>query len=250
MEKYGKLKLQFNEKTIEVRVYNPVLGKLGEQLNEFYTAGSSVVNAAYFNRSRWVENVCRYKITRNKLSDFDLSENQSVEFCENSAFSENRIDLDDRSSSVAILLESPHRYEYNERYQPIAPAQGRTGEAIRNHVLTIINNKYRELLTENEYRVLIINPIPIQASLFFLHGQPLKNSYKTLRDNVWIGLWKNIPEFKTSLINIINSSNVKLLLNCCTSKLKYKLQIEGQINCVIKQINHPSSWIWGIKETV
>lgn len=98
---------------------------------------------------------------------------------------------DSGEKSIIILLESPHKGEYdysNGLIKPIAPAQASTGKNIENNIVKVLRDlvlDYSCKLNNGTYRLLIVNPIPYQTSLHYLHAQPIKSSmYKKLRNEV------------------------------------------------------------------
>lgn len=207
-----------------------------------------IIKNTFFEKSLLVKNVYRYSLKKNK-DNFELCvfDNSHEDF-KTSKFNDYPIDESSISPSIVIILESPHKDEYDNKIDclsPIAPAQGTTGDLIFKKFVQIIRNSAEilRLLDKNEYRVLLVNPIPYQTSLYFLHKQNLKSVYSTLRDKVWIEQWERNEIHKTLFNNVLNKIKPSLILNCCTSKLT------GYVSEEIKktefnafQIHHPSSW--------
>lgn len=202
-----------------------------------------VIKNNFFDESKKVKNVYRYYLKKDNSLYICYDFAEKMPGC-NSEFNDCSLDLEKNLPTILIVLESPHQYEYNytdSNLEPIAPAQKSTGKQLDSNLAKIIEEISTEL-TELEYRVLIVNPIPFQTSLHFLHKKPIKSLYKTLRDKVWITLWNN-DSYKNDFVKLINSENVKLVLNCCTAGLYINISnlLDDQ-QILYYELNHPSSW--------
>lgn len=112
--------------------------------------------------------------------------------------------LNDKKT-IAIILESPHKEEYNnENFKP-APALGTTGTNLSNYFQEIINSV--ENLEDGEYRIILMNAIQYQCSL----GLPT-NKY---RDKMFLKLWLE-EEFEIDFISRLEKYNPDVILNFCT----------------------------------
>lgn len=153
--------------------------------------------------------------------------------------------------AIVLILESPHTHEFasGDITKPIAPAMGKTGIKINNHLINLINKL--NLLKNKKYNFYIINPVPFQASL----GLNLHNDSKNqrIRDSVWMALWSakqlGLEKKFIKLLKEIPANSI--ILNGCTGGKKGMLKstirecIE-QINFInsniyIGEISHPSS---------
>ncbi len=218
--------------------------------SEYYSVSEKKVRKRFFNDDKKVKNVFRGKIIKNKKGEFHYSESENKSFCfNNSKYNDHPIEKDKEKKSIIIILESPHEKEYDKGLIPIAPAQGNTGVNIKNKICNVLNEipeKDKELLNGSEYRLLIINPVPFQTSLFELHGKSIKGMYKTLRNNVWKTLWFHKKELKTDFKTNILNSNPVIILNCCTADLTDKIGEElisyKLKNVLIYRVYHPSCW--------
>lgn len=65
---------------------------------------------------------------------------------------------------LALILESPHKDEYDNNFKPVRPANGRTG----NNICTKIYNRNFtfSLNCQNDYEVFLINPVQLQCSCY------------------------------------------------------------------------------------
>jgi len=169
------------------------------------------------------------------------------------------------NKNIVLLLESPHNKEYNyydknnqavnlpsqskvadakkvRNIKGVAPAQGRTGEKIHRWLSTILSET-NEFENEENYKIIIANPVQYQASVHCLHGQSTrKKKYKELRNDLWVKLWLHN---KKDFINRINNYSPYLVINSCTKNLRKIVTSQLlQINKVNKiyETNHPSSW--------
>lgn len=201
-----------------------------------------------------VPNVYRFSVKkcRGRLTLYYFTE--TLDELKSSSYNDRFINLESNLPSIVIILESPHDKEYNYAdgmLIPIAPAQGDTGEYIHDEiidVLYLIEDKEVIFNNNQEYRLIIVNPVPCQTSLHFIHRQPIKSSYKTLRDKVWTTLWEHDIDIKEDFKKTLVKLNPYVIINACTADLK------GAINNLVLglfektplfSINHPSSWWQG-----
>jgi len=207
-----------------------------------------IIKNAFFDESLSVKNVTRYSLKKreDKFELFELDRSH-VDF-KTSKFIDHPIGESSIAQSIVIILESPHKDEYdyeNDLIIPIAPSQGSTGNLIFEKFVQIIsaNLEILKLLDENEYRILLVNPIPYQTSLQFLHKQKLTSVYTTLRDKVWIELWQKNESHKDLFMKLLDEIKPCLILNCCTSNLtEYVSEELKKTKFNVYQIHHPSSW--------
>lgn len=158
--------------------------------------------------------------------------------------------------TIVIVLESPHNCEYDNF---INPALGTTGINLNNHFKNLIAevNKRDNILTDDKYRIVIMESISYQCSL----GLPLKNdtAYKSIRDFVFKTIWNlqnKYGEFPTKkdFSSRLESYKPDVILNLCTTpsnKLVQEeiVQYQNQYPNVKLYIGyHPSSWHIYVKE--
>lgn len=203
-----------------------------------------ILKSVFFSEEYKVPNVCRYQFIKSVNGEYNLLPNESKNV-NKSAFSDVKIDdiKANEYPTIILILESPHKdeYDYFPKFTPKAPAQGVTGTQICEKFEKIINNHLDELeLKDTEYRILIINPIPYQTSLYYCHQKGL---IKNIRDFVWETLWKN-GGYKSDFINILTNIEPDVVINACTKDFKNNIDeiivgIQIGKKC---QVNHPSSW--------
>lgn len=158
--------------------------------------------------------------------------------------------LSDNEKVLILVLESPHKDEFDDNLKPILPAQGITGRNIEN--LTGTRNFVDFLDKEYEYVVLLVNAVQYQTSCYYIFG---KMSHE-LRDSVFRNLFcsKGLKDDFTGRIReYIGSSadNGFVIVNCCTKKLRSEVEkclcaMFGENN-TIKDDCHPSFW-WTYKQ--
>lgn len=138
---------------------------------------------------------------------------------------------------ILLLLESPHADEYT--YQggvlcPIAPAQrdaaGGAGHAIREYLHRVLNKLPSPPLLDDEYALVIANPVPYHCSLSWLGSTPTStgrikpkalnsNQGQRVRNHVWQQLW-DLDFIRQDFLERCNHYQPSLILNCCTNELK------------------------------
>lgn len=212
-----------------------------------------IIKNAFINKT--VPNIIRYQI--NLLKDTGDIEINSIlnkkNIIKNSNYNDILLDKGELNidNSIALILESPHKAEFNyfdNNLSPISPAQGSTGKNINTRLQKllreIINNNLN--LKSGTYKLVIINPISFQTSLHFFHRKSLREyHFKKLRDKVWHKIWEKDESYKKSLNNNLKNINSKLIINACTSNLSPFVQEQLKNNFknkVIVKTYHPSAW--------
>lgn len=148
--------------------------------------------------------------------------------------------------TIVLLLESPHKDEYDSCNNAIAPAQGKTGENIDKNIITLLRELESlnpGLFNEGRYRFIICNPIQYQTSLYMYHKHELEDDYRTLRNRCWKKIWRdeNIQEDFKSRLDLYKPI---LIINACTSALQIKVTQylkENNYNNIYTTY-HPSYW--------
>jgi len=162
----------------------------------------------------------------------------------------NQISKPNKTQNLIILLESPHKKEYDSYGNPLRPANGRTGFNINNKLSNIISNLNINFNKRDIYTVWIMNAIQYQTSAYNqLHNVNKYNkNWRKLRNNVFKTMWDSFS-LKKDLIKRINSlpGTTYLILNCVTGgKATYGLRsLVSKFlknNFVILEQNHPSTW--------
>ena len=159
-----------------------------------------------------------------------------------------------KGSYIALILESPHKYEFKleaEVYVPKFPAQGQTGERIEKRIAEVVCKNFIEKLdTSKKYQLILINPVQYQASCY----NQLKNltNYEEIRrkltNNVFRKLFaKNGFNQRHEFIQILKVYTPDFIINACTFSLKPVVETaikeSGTFkdDCYVKE-KHPSMW--------
>ena len=162
-------------------------------------------------------------------------------------------------SVLAIVLESPHKDEFNyENKNALGPAIGTTGDNIEKYLPEVVFNylpskkndcnisyEPNDQIPNGTYKVLLINAIQYQCSL----GEDTK----LYRDKIFSKMWEDI-KVRQDFIDRLKSHNPKVVINCCTKgdfsegekELRKLVQNEINNHCDSKDIlnlraAHPSS---------
>lgn len=159
--------------------------------------------------------------------------------------------------TIALVLESPHKKEYDEKSTPLGPARGTTGNNIQSCLLgnlakfSVINDQNHNgsyflsssRIAEGKYRLLLINAVQFQCSLGDLCGKK-----KARRDEIFNAVWENGG--KNDFTDRLKKYNPHIIINCCTgeehenSSLKISVQeaIDENFPSALKlQGAHPAS---------
>ncbi len=172
-------------------------------------------------------------------------------YLDDSDFEEHSIKMSDEIESIVIILESPHIYEYlyeNKILKVKGPAQNKTGKRIEENILMLLNElliNYKCNLKKERYRIVLVNSIMYQTSLYALHKKGLTHDkvYSELRDEVWIKLWEQ-EEVRESFKNRLKELNIEFIINACTKVgsglINDFLDKQGYNNKI--KTSHPSNW--------
>ena len=180
---------------------------------------------SHFSEIKKVPDVCRgqVNITNGKASYESMCNNNGeAGFCGNSRFHDKK--PENIKNSIVLLLESPHVDEYDEDFNPIAPAQGMTGCAINLKISECLNDIFNMCpyakVDDGEYPLIIGNPIQWQTSLHHILGLNLwEQTGKSIRNKVWRTIWEQVC-VKNDFNDRLKSYGSVLIINACTSGLK------------------------------
>ena len=122
------------------------------------------------------------------------------------------------NQTLVVLLESPHKDEFDGNFVPRGPAMGATGRNIRDGLIGALERSpgVRHRVVP-ETRVIIANPVQFQTSLFVIHrNRSVPACRRTeLRDAVWNAIW-SVPEVQENFIARIRGYRPHTILNLCT----------------------------------
>lgn len=189
-----------------------------------------------FKLDKRVEDVWRYviKVQHGKVTS-PLS-NAPGKHLKNSKFTDLYAKYAVGKKVILLLLESPHVDEYlyqNGVLNPIAPAQrdasGGAGHAIREYLGRVLD-KLIPNLPDDEYSLVIANPVPYHCSLSWL-GSAQTNTGRikpkalnsaegrSVRNHVWEQLWK-LDFIQQDFLDRCVRYRPFVILNCCTEELQ------------------------------
>lgn len=147
---------------------------------------------------------------------------------------------------LALILESPHKSEYDSNNNPLRPGNGKTGTAInqkissRVKITSILDPKY-------VYKVYIMNAIQYQASCYMVLGKLYSRSNTNV---VFRKLFsKKFFNLRLDFINRLNAYDPDVIINCCTKSSG----LDKTVKNAIKTMNgfnykcytsdyHPAKW--------
>ncbi|MGN1225115.1 MAG: hypothetical protein ACI4TG_08455 [Ruminococcus sp.] len=151
---------------------------------------------------------------------------------------------------IALILESPHKDEYDTNYIPIRPANGKTGYNIQEKIVSKFINAFnkKELDSDYNYAVYLINPVQYQASCYHeLMSMGIKYD-KKIKDKVFRKLFNHL---KDDFVSRLTSYHPDYVINACTGS-KEKGSLKKRIKDAIPDefmksisycdLHHPSDW--------
>ncbi len=221
----------------------------------------------FFTEKKKVPDAWRYVIKKEK-KDFTLNPppKDYERLTEENKFGDVKtIEIPADTANIVLVLESPHKEEYNKKFDPLGPAQGATGQHMERYLGKDILPEIEKIMKtslEGEYNLVICNPLQYQTSLYQLHKKPLTyKAAKKLRDTVWKSLFEQEDlkeDFKKRLLLL----KPEIIINGCTSSLSPAVQVflendfsekakKEYISYVyIFKTPHPSSWYFGSNRRV
>lgn len=128
---------------------------------------------------------------------------------------------------LALIVESPHKDEFDDIFNPIAPLNGRnTKKKFAKKICSHLKKWFKRVEEKPDVEVYIMNPIQYQTSLWhFLKNKISYNKSKKgitynsidhlLRDEVWLFLFNNC-NLKNDFENKIRNYGPDYVVNCCT----------------------------------
>lgn len=146
--------------------------------------------------------------------------------------------------NVLIILESPHRFEYDDNNNPVGLAMGKTGENLFS-LFTSALKESKMFMKDGAYNVILTNAIQYQTSC------GLNPIDRKLRDKNWLDIYDNYggeEDFRKRIYTI----KPRYTFNLCTggrnpeglrakvtaSLIKFKLKKGKHFT----EGNHPASW--------
>lgn len=136
------------------------------------------------------------------------------------------------SKRAALIVESPHKDEFDDNFNPIAPLNGASGKRFCGHIIKHLNAWLPPQNHIGTYLVIkIFNPIQYQASLYhFINGlipYDLPNvsaKYTRIDRKMCNEVWKFLYctcSLKQDFISRLSAYNPDYIINCCTGRKRY-----------------------------
>ena len=224
------------------RVTNAYSGAIDEMIGfespHVWIDGNDVFVRNFFEENNQVPDVSRYRIESSSVlhhNKYRICDDRCIIPHRDVSGEELQLQLQllqPQIRHIVLLLESPHRDEYQpgKINCPIAPASGITGHNIDRCLGTVLSEIRKSHhragpdeaeLIELGCHVIISNPIQLQTSLHAIHGQSVQDSpWNTLRNNVWKTLWSDEDgHVKQCFLGRLNTYNPCLIINACTGDL-------------------------------
>lgn len=177
-----------------------------------------------------------------KKIDFEVSKRDTIDYQSMTYRFESKNKY--LTNNILVILESPHRFEYDSNGTPVGLAMGKTGDNFFS-LFTQALGKSKMLIKDGEYNVILSNAVQYQTSC------GLNPINRKLRDQNWLDIYKNHggeEDFRKRIYSI----KPRYTFNLCTggrnpeglrtivnkSLEKFKL-IKGKH---YTYGNHPASW--------
>ena len=154
-------------------------------------------------------------------------------------------------ATLAVVLESPHKDEFDEHFTPLVPAKGQTGRRLENRLIDVIASAPKlqaEVACHMPVRVVLCNPVQFQASLHVVHENSLwKDSRKFLRRKVWRALWDR-GEIRYDFLERLRKLCPNWILNACVHEGDFNWTVSSFLannhsGADLYETVHPVGWI-------
>lgn len=129
--------------------------------------------------------------------------------------------------TIAIVLESPHKFEYDDNGLPIGPARGTSGQHISSGLIKKHLKKYE---IHGRYKLLLIEAISFQCS----NATNLKEKRNAdKRDDLFKCVWERggKKDFETRL----KMYKPKYVINSCTGHMK-NIDSKKTLNSLVQDV--------------
>lgn len=149
---------------------------------------------------------------------------------------------------IFIIVESPHKDEFDSIFCPIRPLNGSSGFKFNNNILNKLNiwfNNSNLINIGDLFEIHIVNPVRYQTSLYHYFNSKIPydipnnnynynqiNSY--IRDETWRILFA-VQSIRDDFLNYLNkyTNDKKLfIVNCCTGYVKNKYNTFTQLGLI------------------
>ena len=157
-------------------------------------------------------------------------------------------------STLAVVLESPHKDEFGPSLSPLFPAQGKTGDNLKDWLIDVIGadpELKQAIIGRVPVRVVLCNPIQFQTSLHAIHGVGRRSLLPKgcghgLTRAVWRAVW-SVGGVRDDFLERLRAIDADWILNACV--------LDGYLNWTISSFLgnsnlrarkfrtvHPSRW--------
>ena len=150
--------------------------------------------------------------------------------------------------TIVLLLESPHRSEYDSERKPIAPAGGKTGANLDDGLDYVLSQIKSEVVDGS--RIIVSNPVQFQTSLHMILPKPEKKYKDALKISVWKAVWSH-QYIEGGFESRMEKYAPYLVINACTGGQEDDKGLNKQVTDFLKrkkicrkiyEIDHPFSW--------
>lgn len=147
-------------------------------------------------------------------------------------------------NSIVVVLESPHKDEYDPSFQPLEPLTG-SRRVFRAHLPSVLREISRRVQGLRGI-VVLSNPVQYQASLARILDS--EKIVPAIRDAMWKELY-GIARIRQDFLGRLRSYEPRVVINACTAKVKPQitediLQSGIAIAAHIVETGHPSLWVF------
>ncbi|HOQ81049.1 MAG TPA: hypothetical protein PLH63_08275, partial [Candidatus Cloacimonadota bacterium] len=186
------------------------------------------------------------KIEKSKMFHYDKAVKDDT-LClikKENGYTEITEDVNPYYKTIVVLLESPHKAEYTEDFAPIRPLNSNDPRVKLKKALKDIINSDNDL-SDGLYRILLVNPIQFQTSMYEIFGLPVQGrTGKKIRDKVWDTLWK-LDSIKDCLSDRLKKLELDLKMIIISTTKQFRPEIRTFLNdrfkhIKTKEIHHPS----------
>ena len=159
-------------------------------------------------------------------------------------------------ATLAVILESPHKDEFDKDFTPLAPAKGQTGRNLDNRLIDVIVSApalgsepalKTKMACHLPVRIVLCNPVQFQASLYVVHEKRLcKDCRDFLKRKVWRALWSQ-NEIRYDFLERLKHMNPNWILNACVKDGDFNWEVSSFLannlsGTDLYETVHPVGW--------
>ena len=156
------------------------------------------------------------------------------------------------TSLLVLILESPHRDEFDDGLRAVGPAAGSTGRNLRAYLRAATARARIVPRLQQSRTVYLMNAVQYQCSMVGRNRRVPAKLWKPHRDHTFRRLWVEggKADFEVRLTRIRDQFPDTLVFNCCTAGVTGDPELRALVADAVHDVGvqaeplgHPYSWV-------